>query len=180
MATLFPSARNFSASQITIGVLPVPPTVRLPTLMTFLLTVSASAQPARQAKTSRETFIARRRPDGSQSPPPLDPSLRASQPPIGAPSRSFFSYAPDREKVRSRRPRHLPGFPPGWQPPRQRSATQFQQSFPSKGQTPRFCRRQLVPEYCARRRKQAILRQKRRRLVHKATPAHRCCREEER
>src|SRR5258708_30928618 len=34
MATRFPSARNFSASQITTGVLPVPPTVRFPTLMT--------------------------------------------------------------------------------------------------------------------------------------------------
>jgi hypothetical protein len=45
MATRFPSARNFSASQITMGVLPVPPTVRLPTLITIPFNRFCFSQP---------------------------------------------------------------------------------------------------------------------------------------
>src|SRR5260370_3342189 len=124
-----------------MGVLPVPPTVRLPTLITVPFSRSCFSQPCaysqtrtrtiapystdssqRSVRNRGDTFIARRRPDASQSPPRLDPSLRASHPPIGELPRSFFSYAPDRETIRSMRPRPLPDFPPKYQPPPTRRA----------------------------------------------------------
>src|ERR1700674_1013980 len=129
---------------------------------------------------SRDAFIVQHRPDAAQPPPRLDPSLRASQPLSDAPSRSFFSYALDRETIRSKRPRRLPDFPPELRLPRKRSATPFRQSFPSMNQILESSQKPPVREYYDRRKKRASLRQRPRRLIHKSKPAHRCCRAGER
>src|SRR5206468_7764260 len=55
MATRFPCTRNLSASQITMGVLPVPPTLKLPILMTAAFSRFCLSQPFRYIRTRAST-----------------------------------------------------------------------------------------------------------------------------
>jgi len=193
MATRFPSERNFFGEPNHHGCLPVPPTVRFPTLMTvafrrFCLnhcwqepntrtdpdTIQKREGHSRLCN-SGGTFIARHRPDVSQSPPPLDPSLRVSQPPSGAPSRSFSSYAPDRQTIRSRRPRRLPALHLNCGPAetkREAISAKFSIEEPNTGIFPKAAGSRILwpPKIRASRR------QMHRRLAHIAMQAHRCCR----
>src|SRR5207244_13346733 len=131
-------------------------------------------------RNSDETFIERHHPSAWPVRSWRDRSRRESPPRAVAPSRPSLSSAVDRGTTQSRPPRHLRGSLLARRRPPQQNARQFPQSFPSTGQTRGSYRRPPVRGYCDRRQKRASLRQRRRRPVHKARPAHQYCQAGER
>src|SRR6266704_2398130 len=195
MATRFPSARNFSASQITTGVLPVPPTVRFPTLMTGafrrfclshlfaysqILSLSNAPETTESGHNSLrrrgDTFIELCHPDALRFLRQLDLPHRANLPQVVPRLPPSFSCALGRETILSRLRRHLLGSRPERPLRLPQNVKQFLKSFPSKAQTPVLCRRRPALEYCDHPKIRAILRRRLRPRAHRAKPVHRCCR----
>jgi len=131
MATRFPSASNLSASQITIGVFPVPPTVMLPTLITgrfrrFCLSRprwysqarSIAAEPyssengQTRAASGRGMFIAARRPEALRFRRGRGRWLRDCRPPGASRFRPSGACVPGRAAARSTPRRRPRGFRP--------------------------------------------------------------------
>src|SRR5207249_357549 len=150
MATRFPCTRNLSASQITMGVLPVPPTLKLPILMTAAFSRFCLSQPFRYIRTRASTpapyskesgqrrsernglaFIVSRHSGGVQflqTPGRWPPGYFRQG---CAPFHSSLSCARGFETTQSRPPRHPRGFRPEWPRRQRRSARRFPQNSPS-------------------------------------------------
>src|SRR6516165_5587729 len=196
MPTRLPSARNRSASQMTMGVLPVPPTVRLPTLMTgvfsrrcfrtpraYIHTRSRTTTPYTTDKghnSSRTTggiFIARRHPIALPPRAPLDRERHGCFLQVAAPPLPFFSSFPDSSAGESIPRQRLPGYSPESLHRLRQSAPQSPQNSPSKDRTREPCRTPPTPEYCVRQNARGSLpqtrhlRRDRQRRVRRCYPA---------